>query len=72
MVSDNMDTFSHRAVIRYLGLKDFTPKEIHEDMVVSLGENAPLYSMVKKWDAEFKRGRESHHTWQTNEYIQYH
>ena len=25
-----------------------TPKEIHEDMVVTLGENAPSYSMVKR------------------------
>ena len=47
MVSDKRD-ISHRAVIRYLGLKGLTPKEIHEDMVVTLGENAPSYSMVKK------------------------
>ena len=39
-----MDSISYRAVIRYLGLK-----EIHEDMVVKLGENALSYSMVKKW-----------------------
>ena len=48
VVSDNMDNISHRAVIRYLGLEGLTPKEIHEDMVVTLGENAPSYSMVKK------------------------
>ena len=42
-------------VIRYLGLEGLTPKEIHEDMVVTLGENAPSYSM----DAEFKRGSDS-------------
>ena len=35
------------------------PKEIHEDMVVTLGENAHSHRMVKKWDAEFKRGRDS-------------
>ena len=45
MVSNNMDNISHRAVIRYLGLEG--PREIHEDMVVKLGENAPSYSMVK-------------------------
>ena len=32
---------------------------MHEDMVVTLGKNARSYSMVKKWDAEFKRGRDS-------------
>ena len=32
--------------INYLGLKGLTPKEIHEDMVVTLGEDAPSYSMV--------------------------
>ncbi|XP_041350779.1 protein GVQW3-like [Gigantopelta aegis] len=50
---------SHRAVIRYFGLTGLTPKEIHEDMVITLGEDTPLYSMVKKWAAEFKHGRES-------------
>ena len=50
-----MDNISYRAVIRYLGLKGLTPKEIlHEDMVVTLGEDAPSYSMVKKWDAVLK------------------
>ena len=33
-----MDNVSHRAVIRYLGLEGLTPKEIHEVMVVTLGE----------------------------------
>ena len=54
-----MDIISHRAAIRYLGLKGLTPKEIHEDMVVKLRENAPSYSMVKTWAAKFKRGMES-------------
>ena len=60
MVSDNMYNISHRVVIRYLGLKCLTRKEIHEIMVVSLGDYVPLYSMVKNLAAEFKRGRESH------------
>ena len=49
-----MDNIRHRAVIRYLGIKGLTPKEIHEDMVVTLGEDAHSYSTVKKWDAELK------------------
>ena len=36
-----MYNIRHRAVIRYLGLKGLTPKEILEDMVVKLEENAP-------------------------------
>ena len=34
-----MNNISSRAVICYLGLKGLTPKEIHEDMVVTLGED---------------------------------
>ena len=37
MVSDNMN-IGHCAVIHYLGVKGLTPKEIHEDMMVTLGE----------------------------------
>ena len=59
VVSDNMDKISHRAVIRYLSLNGLTSKEIHEDMVVTLGGNVPSYDMVEKWDAEFKRDRDS-------------
>ena len=33
------------------------PKEIHEDFMETLGKESP-YSTVKKWAAEFKRGRE--------------
>ena len=54
-----MDSISHCAVICYLGLKSLTLKKIHEDLVVTLGENAPSYSMVKKWDAEFNRSRDN-------------
>ena len=44
----NMDKVGHYAVIHYLDLKGLTPKKIHEDMVVTLGENALSYSMAKK------------------------
>ena len=54
-----MNNISHRAVIRYIGFKGLTPKEIHEDMVVTLWENVPSYSMVKKSAAEIKCGRDS-------------
>ena len=43
-----MDNVANRSVIRYLGLKGLTPKEVHEDMVATLGAEAPSYSTVKK------------------------
>ena len=54
-----MDKFEHRAVIKYLQKKGLTPKQIHEDMQETLGTSAASYAMIKKWVAEFKRGRES-------------
>ena len=54
-----MDEIWHCGVIRYLQKKGLTTKEIHADMVSTLGNDAPALSTVKKWAAEFKRGRES-------------
>ena len=54
-----MDKIWYRGVIRYLQKKGLTTKKIHADMVSSLGDDAPALSTVKKWTAEFKRGRES-------------
>ena len=54
-----MDKKESRAVIKYLHKKGMKTKEIHDDMVKTLGEDSPCYSTVKKWVADFKRGRES-------------
>ena len=54
-----MDKIWHRGVIRYLQKRGLTTKEIHSKMVSTLGDDAPALSTVKKWAAEFKRGRES-------------
>ena len=36
-----------------------SPKEIHEDYMETLGKESTSYSTLKKWAAEFRRGRES-------------
>ena len=54
-----MDKIGHQAVIQYLHIKGLTPKVIHNDMVATLQDNVPLYSMVKKWATNFKRDRDS-------------
>jgi len=55
----NMDKFQKRAVIKYLFLKGMSGKAIHDDMLATLGDNAPVYSVVKIWLAKFKCGRNS-------------
>src|SRR5262245_16970615 len=54
-----MDKFSSRAVIQYLQKKRMLSKEIHEDIVATLENDAPSFATVKKWTTEFRRGKES-------------
>ena len=54
-----MDKIGERAVIQYLHKKGLTTKDIHNDMVATLGKDAPLYAAMKRWVAEFKRCRHS-------------
>ena len=48
-----------KAVNKYFCKKGMSLKEIHEDFMETFGKESPSYSTVKKWVAEFKRGRES-------------
>ena len=57
--TDKMEKVEVRAIIKYLCKKGMSPKEIHEDFMKTLGKESPSYSTVKKWAAEFRRGRES-------------
>ena len=45
--------------VKYPQKKGMTPKEMDEDMKKTLGDDSPAYSTVKKWAAEFTRGRNS-------------
>ena len=48
-----MDNISHRAVIRYPGLTGLTPKEIHEDMVVTLGQDVSVTPRISTVNTKF-------------------
>lgn len=54
-----MENIEYRAVIKYLLKKHISAKEIHDDMVNTLGECAPSYATICRWVNEFKRGRTS-------------
>ena len=55
-LSEKMVNTGLCTVILYLGLKGLSPKEVHEDVVATLGEGALSYSMVKKWTTEIRCG----------------
>lgn len=48
-----------RAVIKFLTKEGVNATEIHKRMTNVYGKEAPQYSTVAKWSAEFKRGRSS-------------
>ncbi len=55
----NFENFEHRSVIKFLTKEGAAPKDIHQRLVNVYGDLAPSKTTVKKWAAEFKRGRES-------------
>lgn len=54
-----MEKIEYRAVIKYLHLKGNTPAQIKAELNAVYGEWAPSFATVKRWTAEFKRGRTS-------------
>ena len=45
--------------MKYFYKKSMSQKEIHDNFIKTLRNEFPSYSMVKKWAAEFRRGKES-------------
>lgn len=54
-----MDAIEKRAVIKYLVKKGMCAQDIYKDMIETLGDDSPSLSTIKRWTAQFKRGRAS-------------
>jgi transposase len=54
-----MDKIEFRAVIKFFVKEGLTPNEIYSKFVKVYGDSSPSFSTIKKWAAEFKRGRTS-------------
>jgi histone-lysine N-methyltransferase SETMAR len=54
-----MDKIEYRAVIKFLVKEGLTPKKINSKFRKVCGDSSPSFSTIKKWAAEFKRGRTS-------------
>jgi histone-lysine N-methyltransferase SETMAR len=54
-----MDKTEYRVVIKFFVKEGLTPNEIHSKFINVYGDSSPLFSTIKEWAAEFKRGRTS-------------
>jgi len=52
-----MDKIEYRAVINFFVKEGLTPNEIHLKFINVYGDSSPSFPTIKKWAAEFKRGR---------------
>jgi len=58
-LSLKMDKIEYRAVIKFFLREGLTPNEINSKFIKVYRDSSPLFSTIKKWAAEFKRGRTS-------------
>jgi transposase len=56
-VSLKRDKIEYRAVIKFFVPQGLTPNEIHSKFIKFYGGSSFSFSTIKKWAAEFKRGR---------------
>jgi histone-lysine N-methyltransferase SETMAR len=54
-----MDKIEYRAVINFFVKEGLTSNEIYSKFIKVYGDSSPSFSTIKKWAAEFKRGRTS-------------
>jgi histone-lysine N-methyltransferase SETMAR len=54
-----MDKIEYRAVIKVFVKEGLTPNEIHSKFIKVYGDSSASFLTIKKWAAEFKRGRTS-------------
>jgi hypothetical protein len=54
-----MDKIEYRAVIKFFVKEGLMPNEIHSKFIKVYGDSSPSFLTIKKWGAEFKRGRTS-------------
>lgn len=57
VVFDKMNKLEYRFVIKLFVLNGLSPLEIHPKLIKMYQKNEPSFSTVKKWAAEFNRGR---------------
>lgn len=57
--SKNMDSKEFRAVIKHFHLKGFSAREVKTELDGVHGDASPSFATVKRWIAEFKKGRRS-------------
>ena len=56
-VSLKMDKIEYCLVIKFFVKEGLTPNEIHSKFIKVYGASSLSFSTIKKWAAEFKRGR---------------
>jgi len=47
----------YRAVIKFFVKEGLTPNKIYSEFIKVYGDSSSSFSTIKKWAAEFKRGR---------------
>jgi transposase len=52
-----MDKIEYRAVIKFFVKEGLTPNEIYSKFIKVYRDSSPSFSTIKKWAAEFIRGR---------------